>query len=77
MHPPIISIASSIPPIPPDEVAIGAMSLAVGTITILDMAIPVLVGAIDIPISIDIIVCACMERDEKEVRSYIVVIANK
>lgn len=67
-----MSIASSMPPIPPDEVAIGIMSLAVSVIVMLGIAIPVLVGAIDIPISIDIIACACMEGGEKKVQSYIV-----
>jgi hypothetical protein len=67
-----MSIASSIPPIPPDEVAIGIMSLAVGVIVMLGIAMPVLVGAIDIPISIDMIACACMEGGEKRVQSYIV-----
>jgi hypothetical protein len=37
---------------------------------------PVLVGAIDIPISIDMIACACMEGGEKRVQSYIVGIAK-
>jgi hypothetical protein len=43
LHPPIMSIASSIPPIPPQEAGIGAI------------AILVLVGAIDIPMSMDMI----------------------
>lgn len=67
-----MSIASSIPPIPPDEVSIGIMPLAVGVIVILGIAMPVLVGAVDIPISIDMIACACMEGGEKRVQSYIV-----
>lgn len=62
LHPPIISAISSMPPIPPDEVAIGAMPVAVDAIDMPDIAIPVLVGAIDISISIDMIACTCIER---------------
>jgi len=57
LHPPIISAISSMPPIPPDEVAIGAIPVAVDAIDMPDIAIPVLVGAIDISISIDMIAC--------------------
>jgi hypothetical protein len=38
-----MSIASSMPPMPPDEVVIGIMSLAVGVIVMLGIAMPVLV----------------------------------
>jgi len=50
------------PPIPPEEVAIGAIPVTVDAIDMPDIAIPVLVGAIDISISIDMIACTCIER---------------
>lgn len=63
--------------ISPEEVAIGAIPVADGAMDMPDMAIPVLVGAIDIFISIDMIACTCMESSEKRVQSYIAATAIK